>query len=143
MTIRKAYLSAMILLTLAFSGPARALNDSTTVPDQTSIPNFAKPGDFAGAFILQRNVYFGGFGGYLIPISGRSDDGPYAGNFGDWYDLENGTTYTLRCTIANVVTGRCACPTPTNGRTIVQFSPPHAKTEVGPYYRAMYCYYQS
>jgi hypothetical protein len=51
MTIQKACLAAMIMLVaLALSGPARALNDSTTVPYQNPTPKFFQAG--GGTFMI-------------------------------------------------------------------------------------------
>jgi hypothetical protein len=70
MMIRKAYLSVMMLLaTLALSGPARALNDSTTVPDQYPVPKFFQVG--GGTFMI--------FGLNLASYTGCYAGNPMAG----------------------------------------------------------------
>jgi hypothetical protein len=64
MTILKAYLSAMILLaTLALSGPARALNDSMTVPDRSPTPKFFQVG--GGTFMIYGIDLASQYGCYL------------------------------------------------------------------------------
>jgi hypothetical protein len=70
MTILKAYLSTMMLLaTLALSSPVRALNDSTSVPDQYPVPKFFQVG--GGTFMI--------FGLNLASYTGCYAGNPMAG----------------------------------------------------------------